>query len=198
MPGAGATWGPAAPPSPGGEGPRILVVFAGLHGSTREIAARLARSLTCSGAGRRIGLTAALVPAQQRPDPAPFDAVVLGSAVYGGRWLAPAVSYLETYAATLARRSTWSFSSGLCSRSSVPPLGVEPSPLMHVSIGPRQHRWFAGRLERRLLSAGERRALEGHPPSVDHRDWQGVHQWADEIAGALKAADVRSRRHDVA
>lgn len=188
----GATWGPCPPVPPHGSGPRVLVVFAGRHGSTREIAATLARWLPRSESGRRIGLSAVLAPAQRRPDPAPFDAVVVGSAVYGGRWLEPAGSYLEANAAALARRATWSFSSGVWRK------GAAPLPDSGL-IDTRGHRWFPGRLEHRLLSAAEREALSGSgAPAGDHRDWRAVREWADEMACELMATGVRRRHRDVA
>jgi menaquinone-dependent protoporphyrinogen oxidase len=58
------------------------------------------------------GLSAVTVPARQRPDPASFDAVVLGSAVYAGRWLDPARQYAALYADVLRARPVWLFSSG--------------------------------------------------------------------------------------
>ena len=176
-------------------GPRVLVVFAGRHGSTREIAATLARRLPHTASGRRTGLSAVLAPAQQRPDPASFDAVVLGSAVYGGCWLESARAYLDAHAATLARRATWSFSSGV--RGPGPGSWPHPSPSWpeHGSTDADGHRWFAGRLERRLMSATERSAVAiSGAPVGDHRDWRGVHEWAAEIADALEAAGVGSRR----
>jgi hypothetical protein len=48
----------------------------GTPASYREIAATLARRLPGSESGRRVGPSTALAPAQQRPAPAPFDAVV--------------------------------------------------------------------------------------------------------------------------
>ncbi|RZU33353.1 flavodoxin domain-containing protein [Blastococcus saxobsidens] len=188
--------GPTAPRH--GRGPRVLVVFAGRHGSTREIAARLARYLTQSEAGRRTGLHAALAPAQSRPDPEPFTGVVLGSAVYGGAWLEPARGYLETHADALARRATWSFSSGMWGQEASPSLRGESSPWVHELTGRHEHRWFRGRTERRLLSAAELHAWPRFAaPAGDQRDWQAVRAWAAEIAGALEAVGANSRDHQV-
>ena len=97
----------------GRSGPRVLVAFASRHGATREIAATIVRSLRDSEAGLSAGLSAVLAPVQRSPEPADFDAVVLGSAVYAGRWLEPARRYAETMAPELSDRPTWLFSSGL-------------------------------------------------------------------------------------
>src|SRR3954453_23252816 len=75
---------------PVSDAPRVLVVVASRHGATAEIAAALARGLGGGAAGRGVGLSAVAVPAEQRPEPGSYDAVLLGSAVYAGRWLDPA------------------------------------------------------------------------------------------------------------
>ena len=87
--------------------PRVLVTAASRHGSTHEIAEALARRLRESA-----GLAAGALHAENRPDPAAYDAVVLGSAVYGGSWLEPARDLAHRQVAVLRTRPLWLFSSG--------------------------------------------------------------------------------------
>jgi menaquinone-dependent protoporphyrinogen oxidase len=56
---------------------RVLVVVARRHGATAEIGAAVARDLGDREAGRAAGLVAMALPLEQRPDPAPVDAVTL-------------------------------------------------------------------------------------------------------------------------
>src|SRR3954469_17851089 len=70
-------------------GLRVLVTVASRYGATREIAERMTEWLPGTDGGRAVGLTAALQLADRAPDPAGFDAVLAGSAVYAGRWLEP-------------------------------------------------------------------------------------------------------------
>jgi menaquinone-dependent protoporphyrinogen oxidase len=98
--------------------PRVLVTAASRHGSTHEIADALARGLQ-EAAGDR-GLTAATLHAENRPDPSAFDAVVLGSGVYGGSWLEPARELAHRHAAVLRARPLWLFSSGPIGGAAVP------------------------------------------------------------------------------
>ena len=169
-------------------GPRVLVVFASRHGSTREIAAELARGLSASPAGGSGRLSAVLAPVEVRPDPAGFDAVVLGSAVYSGRWLEQARRYVGAVAPQLRSRPTWLFSSGLvdvrpwCSDDQ----DRDTHPLEDC-VGARGHRAFSGRLERRLLSAAERRVWPAGGAVGDLRDWRAVRGWAEEIATEVAA-----------
>ena len=168
-----------------GARPRVLVAFASRHGSTREIAAALARGLTSHG------LSASVVPVERRPDPTDFDAVVLGSAVYGGQWLEPAVRYAYETTNALRSRPTWLFSSGLATDSPRLPDGVTDAQWFSAAVGARGSRIFGGRLERRLLSAAERLVWDaGAAMAGDFRNWPAVRAWSTEIAA--EAAVVRT------
>lgn len=162
-----------------GTGPRVLVTFASRHGGTREIAAAIARGL----AGAR-SLSVVLSPVERRPDPAGFDAVVLGSAVYEGRWLESAVRYAQEVATQRAGDSTWLFSSGLPSAG---PLSGEADDASRLAglLGARGNRDFAGRVEPRLLSAAERAVWNRGAATGDFREWRAVRSWSEEIAADL-------------
>jgi menaquinone-dependent protoporphyrinogen oxidase len=167
---------------------RVLVTWASKHGATSEIAAAVARRLQECDAGRAGGLVVSAVPVEQRPDPAPFDAVVLGSAVYVGRWRDEARHYAAENTAVLRSRPVWLFSSG--------PIGDPPfpsdepydaGPVGHL-VGARGHRVFPGRLDTHLLTFGERAMVTAmRAPVGDSRDWDAVASWAEEIAAALSA-----------
>jgi len=60
---------------------RVLVVYATRHGAARGIAERIAATLRESGAEMTVR------PIGQAGDPADYDAVVVGSALYYFRWL---------------------------------------------------------------------------------------------------------------
>src|ERR1700736_3689985 len=93
---------------------RVLITAAGKHGATQQIAQAVALTLADAG------LETAVIPAEQVTALAGFDAVVLGSAVYLGHWLAPARDRAERLAREAAGRPVWLFSSG--------PLGDPPMP----------------------------------------------------------------------
>jgi len=164
-------------------GMRILVTAASRHGSTGEIAAAIAEALVQRGHEAEAGPIEAAAPER-------YDAVVLGSAVYTGRWLKPARALAERYAAELAARPVWLFSSG--------PLGppehlvpeeeaVDVAALTQTTRA-RGHRVFAGRLHKRDLGFGERAMVAAvRAPEGDFRDWAAIDAWAAEIAAALAA-----------
>ena len=85
---------------------KVLVAFASKYGATAEIADRIGEVL------RQANLPVEVHPADQVSDLAPYGAVVLGSAVYIGRWRKQAVKFLETHEAGLAQKPVWFFSSG--------------------------------------------------------------------------------------
>jgi menaquinone-dependent protoporphyrinogen oxidase len=166
---------------------RALVTAASKHGATAEIAAAIGEGL------RRRGLEVAVVPAELAGSVSGYDAVVLGSAVYGGHWLPPALELAERSAAALRSHPVWLFSSGPVgdpSRKLVQKMGVDPVelPKLTAAVAPRGHRTFSGRLARKNLPFVQRaalfffRGLEG-----DFRDWDEIDAWAGAIAESLMA-----------
>lgn len=167
-------------------GPRVLVTAASRHGSTAEIADVLAAEIGGCPAGRAAGVQATAVPITARPDPARYDAVVLGSAVYAGRWLPPAHDLAVHAVAALRQRPVWLFSSGPIGQPPFPP--DEPHDVAPAAalLGARGHRTFPGRLDLDRLSFGERAmATAMRAPVGDFRDWALVRAWAEEIAADL-------------
>src|SRR3954468_8410541 len=179
-------------------GPRVLVTVASRHGSTREIGTAVARCLQESPAGRTCGLSAPAIPVQGHPDPARFDAVVLGSSVYVGRWLEPARHYAAERVQALRTRPVWLFSRGPIGEPPCPPDEPYDAAPVARSIGARGHRVFPGRLDTTLLGFGERAMVTAmRAPVGDFRDWAAVRSWSEEIAVAVATAPTSSARSRV-
>jgi menaquinone-dependent protoporphyrinogen oxidase len=85
---------------------QVLVAYATKYGATGEIAEKIGQVL------RQAGLDADVLPVEQVSDLTPYKGVVLGSAVYIGRWRKEAVKFLRTNEKMLAERLVWLFSSG--------------------------------------------------------------------------------------
>jgi menaquinone-dependent protoporphyrinogen oxidase len=159
---------------------KVLVATASKHGSTLELAGAIGEAL------RSRGLDVGEMPVAEVDDVHEYDAVVLGSGIYGGRWLKPAKEFVERNADALAAVPVWLFSSG--------PLGDPPKPVempidaepMTKATGAREHRVFAGSLLKSRLGFAERAMVKAvHAPFGDFRDWDAVQEWAFEIADAL-------------
>lgn len=161
---------------------KALVTAASKHGATAGIAAAIADGLA------RRGVTPMLITdPDDVSDLEGVDAVVLGSAVYAGRWHKPAVALVDRLAGQMAVLPVWLFSSG--------PVGNPPRPAEDPTdiadllnrTGARGHRVFAGCIDRRRLGLAERAIVRAlHVPDGDFRDWEAIDAWAAEIAAALR------------
>ncbi len=162
----------------------VLVAYASKHGATAEIAHAIAQTL-CEE-----GLDADPVSAGSA-DPGEYDAVILGSSIYAGSWLAEAVTFARVHAGTISARPCWLFSSGPL--GDVEPL-VEEQPAelgeLVALLDPRWHTMFPGAYDPEVLGFGERmimKAVKAVPG--DYREWDRIHDWAREIAAELSSGD---------
>jgi menaquinone-dependent protoporphyrinogen oxidase len=166
---------------------RVLVSAASGHGSTTEIARVVGRALANNGVAVDIVAPAAVDSIED------YDAVILGSAVYAGRWLAEARDFAIRFCDPLAARSVWLFSSGPVgdpSRKLVQSMVQDPADVSKIrqAIHVRDHRMFAGKLDPQGLSIAQRASLlVFRNMSGDFRDWAAITQWADGIAADLAA-----------
>lgn len=162
---------------------RVLVSAGSKHGATAEIADSIGETL----AGR--GLDVTVAKPEQVTNVADYQAVVLGSAVYAGHWTDPAKDLAQRVAATNSSPDVWLFSSG--------PLGNPPKPEedpvdvseIIQSTAAREHRVFAGKIDKSKLSFGEKAIMIAvRAPEGDFRDWDEITTWAQGIADALGSA----------
>ena len=165
--------------------PRVLISAASEHGSTAEIARLIGDTLINNH------MAVDIVPPAAVDSIEDYDAVILGSAVYAGHWLAAARDFAIRFRDPLAARRVWLFSSGPVgdpSRKLVQSMEQDPAEVTRIQqdIGVRGHRMFAGKLDPQALSITQRasllvfRGMRG-----DFRDWAVVTQWADSIAADL-------------
>lgn len=164
----------------------ILVTAASKHGATDEIAQAMADVLL------RAGLTVDLLPPDEVDTIEPYDAVIIGSGIYAGRWLEPARSVTERHHAQLKARPLWLFSSGPIGEPLAPTEEPADGARLLRELDAREHRVFAGRLNNSDLSWVER-TITGmlRAPSGDFRDWPAIRAWADHIARELARVPAR-------
>jgi menaquinone-dependent protoporphyrinogen oxidase len=165
---------------------RVLVAYATKYGATAEIAAKIGQVL------REAGLQPDVLPADRVGDLAPYQAVVLGSAVYMWKWRKEAATFLEENEKTLAERPVWLFSSGPTGEGDPVELMSSrsfPEALAPIAdrIQPRDIAFFHGVLDTKKLSLPEKLVSKGvKAPLGDFRDWEAITSWARAIAEALK------------
>ena len=168
---------------------KVLVTTASKHGATAEIADAIGSVFISRG------FEVVVKEPGDVEEIHTFDAIVVGSAVYAGHWMKPAIELTHRFAERFPGKLVWLFSSG--------PIGEPPKPTedpvdvaeIITVTGARDHRLFAGKLDKTLLSFPER-AIVGalRAPQGDFRDWDEIRTWADGIAESLsetKAARVR-------
>lgn len=167
--------------------PRVLVTAGSKHGATEEIARRIAQRMSHDSC--EVEWCA--------PDDADglegYDAIVLGSAVYAGRWTPDAMELARRIAALEHKPPVWIFSSG--------PVGDPPHPEEEpVDVSEalalteaRQHHVFAGKIDKSKLNFGEKAILLAvRAPEGDFRDWDAIDRWAGDIAASLTRETSKS------
>jgi menaquinone-dependent protoporphyrinogen oxidase len=119
-----------------------------------------------------------------------YDAFIVGSAIYMGHWLEPATEFVDRFAASLARRPVWLFSSGPVGdpkRKIVQMMGADPLelPTLLAQTHAREHRMLAGKLAGDSLSRRRRFSLRLFPGiEGDWRDWTEIARFGAQIADA--------------
>lgn len=161
----------------------VLVAAASRHGATAEISARIAQRL-----GERLPkdtwqIDQADTDAISSADD--YDAVILGSAIYLGRWLKSARRLLENIDVA-PPRGIWLFSSGPVGDDAPGSEHPESKQDLAKDLEVKDSVVFAGRIDRSALSRFERTVTRIiHVGDGDYRDWAGIDSWAIGVAHEL-------------
>jgi menaquinone-dependent protoporphyrinogen oxidase len=159
---------------------KMLIAVSSKHGSTREIAGSMAATV------REAGIEVDVIDAEQVESVTPYDAVIIGSGLYMGRWMGPARELVKGSADVLRERPVWLFSSGPLGRDIVDPADAAEGMKHLALVGARDHRVFAGKADKHEFGFFERRVVSMlKNPWGDHRDWPAIQAWAASIAREL-------------
>jgi len=149
----------------------VLVAYGTKRGSTREVAESIGTTL------REHGLEVEIAPAGRVKDIGRYGGIVLGGALYSGRWHRDARRFLRRHRKTLASL-----------------------PVAAFGIGPRQNEEAAferarGQLDRALAKAPDVRPVSvavfggaDRKKGVDLRDWTQIRAWAEELDAVFEQA----------
>lgn len=165
---------------------RVLVAYATKNGSTAGIAEAVGDEL------KGMGLEAEVRSVTEVRDVRPYGAVLLGSAIYLGKWRKEALRFGERHAGELRGRPVWLFDSGPLNPSpdegkNEPVIAAEG--LAH-RIGARSRTTFGGRLMPEDVGFAMRRLMEsGKAGSYgDFRNFDRIRAWARGIGAELQGA----------
>jgi menaquinone-dependent protoporphyrinogen oxidase len=165
----------------------VLVTYASKYGATKEIAERIGEVL------REAGLQTDVCPVNGIQHLDPYMAVILGSAIYVGKWHKEAIEFLETYQKILADRPVWLFSSGPTGEGD--PVALVEGKRLPVALHPVADRIhphdmavFHGYINPDKINFIEKWVIKSlvKKPFGDFRDWDTITSWATSIADALK------------
>jgi menaquinone-dependent protoporphyrinogen oxidase len=168
---------------------RILVTYASRTGSTRGVAEAIGKTLA------EHGEPVAVLRMQDVKDLAPYRAVVAGSAIQGRQWLPEAMQFMQTHRATLVQKPFAAFL--VCMTLAMPSADkyresvagfLQP---VRALVKPVSEGIFAGALDiSKIPSFSDRlkfrvSVLFGVWAEGDHRDWNAIRAWAENIQPLL-------------
>lgn len=168
---------------------RVLVAYGSKNGSTAGIADMIVRALQADG------LEAQARPAAEVRSIEEYDAVVLGGALYSGRWQRDARTFVRRHAQALRSRPVWLFSSGPLDDSAdtdaIPPVAqaakavAQVGAVEHVTFGGRLTEDAAGFIAKSMVRNGK---------GGDFRNAERVAAWAHAIAAQLRTGSLSAPR----
>jgi len=167
-------------------GNKILVAYASRAGSTGEVAEAIGQVLCEAGAAVDVRLV------KEVTDLSPYRAVIVGSAIYMGKWMSEAVKFVETHRETLSQMPVACFTVCLTLKEDTEENRREVAayldPVREV-VQPVDVGLFAGVMDYNKLPFIFRLMMKAmKSPQGDFRDWEAIRAWAAGVRPALLGA----------
>lgn len=165
---------------------KVLVVYGTKSGCTAGVAERIGSALAAAG------LAADVLPAENKPDPAGYDGVIVGSGIRVGQWHSAVKEWVAENADALKVRPTALYTVCLTLVSEPDKLDevrayTEPM-LAESGIEPVDIGLFGGWFEPKQFSFVERTVLKAmKAPQGDHRDWDAIDAWVAGVAPKMRS-----------
>lgn len=164
---------------------KILVAYASRAGSTAGVAEAIGKTLIESGAQVDI------IPVSEVMDLAPYQAVVVGSAIRKSKWLPEAMQFVQTHRAELKQKpfATFTVCITLAMSGSAPYHQAVTEWIRPVreQVQPVSEGLFAGQLDFGKLPVTFDTLLLramvafGVFPKGDCRDWNAIRAWTESL-----------------
>ncbi|MCO6451646.1 MAG: flavodoxin domain-containing protein [Caldilineales bacterium] len=167
---------------------KILVTYATFTGATAGVAQAIGQTLAAGGAQVDV------LPMDEATDLAPYQAIVAGSAIQGGKWLPEAMEFLQAHRAELSRKP---FASFLVCMTMVLTKGEVTEQVqgmmqpVRALVRPVREGYFAGALDLSKIPSFWNRLgfrisiILGIWKEGDYRNWDAIHAWAEELRSQL-------------
>jgi menaquinone-dependent protoporphyrinogen oxidase len=165
---------------------RVLVAYASRAGSTAGVAEAIGKVLTERSASVDVKAVDAI------NDVSPYQAAIIGSAIRG-KWLPEGMEFIQTHQAALRKIPCAVFMvyMTMAMKNEQFREGVKDwmAPARMI-LNPVKEGYFAGELDFKklplsidvlMLKASSKFGF----PSGDHRDWNAIHAWANEVGTLL-------------
>lgn len=179
--------------------PRLLIAYVTSEGQTALIANRIADVLRPAS----IDVTLANLDHEQ-PDPAGFDAVIIGASVHAGSFQGVARDYVKHYLDHLNRMTSWFYGVSLSEAGDRPPMNHDTAQrvidefLHESSWCPRGTRSFGGALKYREYSWLKRQLMKSisnkygtgdvdTSRDYDYTNWDAVAGFAADVAAMVSS-----------
>jgi menaquinone-dependent protoporphyrinogen oxidase len=160
---------------------KVLVATGSKYGATRDIGKAIATELLA------LGFEVEFEDACDVKSVTYYDAIVLGSAVYGGLWRRDASGLIKDHREELLDRDVWLFSVGMTSVTE-PGQPLDEAEQLAIDVRAHEHQRFDGRLDPELLNFGEKALIRAiKPPVGDFRDFKAVKAWSQRVGADLMA-----------
>lgn len=165
----------------GNVGKKVLITYASKYGSTGGVANAIGKEL-CSN-----DLSADVVLIKNAGNLSSYQGVVIGSAIYMGKWMAEALDYVEENKDTLSKVPVAYFL--VCMTLATPTEDNRAKVLSYMDpvlkavpeIKPVGIGTFAGALDYNNLSWLNKKILKSkETPEGDFRDWNAIRAWTRE------------------
>jgi menaquinone-dependent protoporphyrinogen oxidase len=161
----------------------ILVSYATRYGATQEVAETITAEL------REAGFEVELQPMSEIKRLDNYSAVVLGAAIYNGRWHPGAHQFLSQQQEALSQRPVAIFALGPLSTSDAAMLRsrrqLDKELEKYPWLKPATLEMFVGKIDPAKLSFFDRLVTS----ASDHMDWEAVRAWANALPTQLQQVE---------
>lgn len=159
---------------------KVLVAAGSKYGSTRAIALKIGDEL------HALGFAVDVEDACDVLSLTAYEAVIVGSPIYGGLWRRDATELITSNIEELRQRDVWMFSVGITAVGNLYPDQDESDRLAEM-VMPHELKKFAGSLDYDRLNMGERALVRDLNPRLgDFRDFGEISDWAHALGLRLR------------